>query len=80
MEHATQQQEPISILDWLITLIITAIPVIGFIMLFVWSFGGGTHPNKSNWAKAMLIMFLIGISFYLFIFLVIGFGAIASGF
>ncbi|MCU7496237.1 MAG: hypothetical protein HF314_16140 [Ignavibacteria bacterium] len=47
--------------DWFLTLFITAIPLIGLIMLFVWAFGGGANENKSNWAKAMLLWILIGI-------------------
>ncbi|HEX2925273.1 MAG TPA: hypothetical protein VHP38_03290 [Ruminiclostridium sp.] len=45
--------------DWFLTILITAIPLIGLIMLFVWAFGGGANENKSSWAKAMLIWVLI---------------------
>ena len=41
---------------WLITLLISAIPVINLIMLFVWSFNKRTDPGRRNWAKAMLIL------------------------
>jgi hypothetical protein len=56
-----------SVKDWLITLIITAIPIVGFVMLFVWAFGSGTPVNKANWAKAALLMMAILIVVY-FIF------------
>ena len=46
--------------DWVITLLISFIPIVGFIMLFVWAFGSNENPNKSNWAKAMLIWYAIG--------------------
>ena len=59
---------PISVGEWVITTIILAIPIVGFIMLFVWGFGSNTQPSKANWAKATLIM--IGISIVLsFLFL-----------
>ena len=62
------QYNPISVGEWVITTIILAIPIIGFIMLFVWGFGSNTQPSKANWAKATLIM--IGISIVLsFLFL-----------
>ena len=62
------QYTPISVGEWVITIIIIAIPVVGFIMLFVWGFGSNTQPSKANWAKATLIM--IGISIVLsFLFL-----------
>ncbi|HCY75885.1 MAG: hypothetical protein IH620_06605 [Ignavibacterium sp.] len=50
---------PMSIGDWLITFLIQAIPLVGFIMLFVWAFGDGTHPSKKSWAQASLIFALI---------------------
>ena len=62
------QYTPISVGEWVITTIIIAIPIVGFIMLFVWGFGSNTQPSKANWAKATLIM--IGISIVLsFLFL-----------
>ena len=61
--NESQQYNPISVGEWIITTIILAIPIVGFIMLFVWGFGSNTQPSKANWAKATLIM--IGISIVL---------------
>ncbi len=47
--------------DWIITLLLVAIPIVNLIMLLVWSFGGGANPNKANFAKASLIWMAIGI-------------------
>ena len=74
MENETTQPDsvnespkynPMSIGDWLITSFIFAIPIVGFVMLFVWGFGSNTQPSKANWAKATLIM--IGISIVIFL-------------
>jgi len=62
---------PMSIGDWLITSLIFAIPIVGFVMLFVWGFGDKTHPSKANWAKASLIVMAIG-----FFIVVLFFGSI----
>ncbi|MDR1613888.1 MAG: hypothetical protein LBT97_14095 [Planctomycetota bacterium] len=43
-----------SVGEWMLTLLVTAIPLIGFIMLFVWAFGDG-NPNRKNWARASLL-------------------------
>ena len=59
--NESTQYTPMSIGDWIITSIILAIPIVGFVMLFIWGFGSNTQPSKANWAKASLIM--IGISF-----------------
>jgi hypothetical protein len=63
----------VSIGEWMITMLITALPLIGLIMLFVWAFGGGTNPSKKNWAIATLIWYAIGI--VLFIIFIIMFWA-----
>ena len=65
--------QPMTIGEWIITFIITYIPLVGLIMLFVWAFGGGAHPSKKTWAQASLIMMVIGI-----ILAIIFFGIIVS--
>ena len=62
------QQAPVmSVKDWLITTLICAIPMVGFIMLFVWGFGSEGNPNRANWAKATLIWMVIAF-FLIFLF------------
>jgi len=56
-----QNEKSMSVTDWLVTLIVTAIPLVGFIMLFVWAFGGNSPAAKTNWAKAALILYAIGV-------------------
>lgn len=68
----------ISIGEWIITLIIAAIPLVGFIMLFVWGFGSGTNPTKANFAKATLVMIAVGIVLW-FLFIGAIITAIMSG-
>ena len=55
--------------EWIVSLILSYIPLIGLIMLLVWAFGGSTSPTKANWAKAQLIIaaaiFGLFIAFYL---------------
>lgn len=62
--------------DWVITILITAIPIVGLVMLFVWAFGDNQNQNKANWAKAnliwMLIMFVFVAVVWAIIFAVFG--------
>lgn len=47
---------PVTVGEWIITFLITGIPVVGLIMLFVWAFGSQANLSKSNYAKAVLIV------------------------
>ncbi len=73
MDQQVTNYTPMSIGDWLITMIITYIPLVGLIMLFVWAFGDGAHPSKKTWAQAVLILVAISI-----VLAIIFFGVIAS--
>ncbi len=64
--------------DWLITLLIAAIPLVGFIMLFVWAFGSNTNINKANWAKATLIWLAVIVVLNLLFFLIVGVAFLTS--
>jgi uncharacterized BrkB/YihY/UPF0761 family membrane protein len=59
--YAPPEQAPVTVGDWVLTILVTAIPLVGLIMLFVWAFSVGTNVSKANWAKAMLIWALIGM-------------------
>ena len=58
-ELQNQNQKPMSVKDWLITLLIMAIPDVGLVMLFVYAFGSDGNENRRNWAKAQLIVMAI---------------------
>ena len=60
--HQMQPQYvPTSVGNWFVTMLLTFIPLIGFIMLIVWAFGGNTEPSKKNWDRAQLIWMIIVI-------------------
>jgi uncharacterized BrkB/YihY/UPF0761 family membrane protein len=51
---------PLSIGSYLIMMIVTAIPLVGLIMLFVWGFSN-RNVNRRNYARAALIIAAISI-------------------
>jgi heme/copper-type cytochrome/quinol oxidase subunit 2 len=65
-------QPPVNVSDWFLTLFLTAIPLVGLILLFVWAFGSNTNPSKANWAKAALLWAAIGIVIWLLFMAVFG--------
>jgi len=62
-QQVVQQQEntTVSVGNWIGTFILSAIPIVGLVLLFVWAFGSNTIQSKKNWARAALILALIGI-------------------
>ncbi len=74
------QSSVVSTKDWFITIFITAIPIIGFIMLFVWAFGGNAQSSKANWAKATLLWLFAGVILYGIIFMFFGVALLANAF
>lgn len=64
--------QPVSVTEWIVTILLTAIPVVNIIMLFIWGFGGSTAASKANWAKASLVWLAIGGAIWLIFFVVLG--------
>ncbi len=52
---------PLSIGNYLVMMIVGAIPLVGLVMMLIWAFSGNTNKNKQNYARALLIMMLIGV-------------------
>lgn len=67
-----RKPDPVTTGNWVLTLLIAAIPVLNIIMLLVWSFGSSTEKSKSNWAKAQLIWTLIVVAISVIASLVFG--------
>ena len=57
---------------WMLTIFLASLPIVGVVMLLIWSFGSGTSPAKSNWAKATLLWALIVIGIYVLLIVVTG--------
>ena len=53
--------------EWIITKLIMFIPIVNIVMLIIWAFNQKTNINKSNWAKANLIIMVFRVMFYFII-------------
>lgn len=71
-EFDNPNQKPMSVKDWLITLLIMAIPIVGFVMLFVYAFSSDGNENRRNWAKAQLIVMAIVLAIVMLAFIIFG--------
>ena len=56
-----QLEVPMSVGDWMITMLIMCIPCVNIIMMFVWAFGNSDKKSKANYFKATLIWCLISV-------------------
>lgn len=54
------EERPLSVGEFLLMLFLSGIPVVGFILLLVWAFGGAINQNRKNFARATLIISVIG--------------------
>ena len=50
---------PISTLNWLLTFLFLAIPLLNIPLILVGAFAPGIHPNKRTYCRASIIVFLI---------------------
>ena len=75
MENNTMATDPnkavMTMGEWLITLIVLAIPCVNVIMYFVWAFGNG-NENRKNFCRAGLIVMAVGIVLTLISYAVVG--------
>ncbi len=62
--------------EWVLTIFLSGLGVIGLVLLFVWGFGNDTPTAKKNYARAMLIWQAIAVGIvilmYVLIFAILG--------
>ncbi len=60
-----QNDQTVTLGNWMLTLFLTFIPIVNIIMLIVWAVSSTTPPSKANWARAALlwiaIFFVLGL-------------------
>ena len=52
-------QKPLTVGDWVLTLIVLSIPLVGFIFLLYWALSSTSNVNRKNYCIAVLIIGLI---------------------
>lgn len=59
--YGTPDTQPVSIGGWIGVMLLTCLPLVNLIMLFVWAFSSSTKKSLKNYARASLILALIGV-------------------
>lgn len=75
-------EEPMSVSDWLMVMLVMCIPCVNLIMMFVWAFSNSEKKSKSNYFKASLIWaaIIFGAAILFVIIAGISVASVASGF
>ena len=63
MQNESSNQ-PISVGEWMVNILVTYVPLVNLIMLIVWATSSDTPQSKKNWAIAKLIWVALLILFY----------------
>lgn len=58
---------PLSTGEFFLTMLVLGLPIVGFILMLVWSFGSG-NVNRRNFCRAILIFTVIVIGLWLISF------------
>ncbi|MDO4312738.1 MAG: hypothetical protein Q4C52_06615 [Eubacteriales bacterium] len=70
--NAGMDTSPMTMGDWVLTLLALMIPCAGIILYFVWAFGSHGNINRRNFCRAQLIILGVVLILYLVLILVLG--------
>ena len=69
-------EEPMSMGEWMISMLVMLIPCVNIVMMFVWAFSSTEKKSKSNFFKAYLIFFAIMMVFSIVLVIVMSAAAV----
>lgn len=58
-KYGGQDNEVMSVGQWLLTILATIVPCVGLILYLVWAFGSSGNQNRKNYCRAWLIYYAI---------------------
>lgn len=67
-------EEPVSVGEWMISMLLLMIPCVNIVLMFVWAFSDSEKKSKSNYFKASLIWTGIGIGIWIVMILLMSAG------
>lgn len=77
-----QDTSPMSMGDWILTILAAMIPCGGIVIYFIWAFSKSTNINRRNFCRAQLIIMGIVLAIYLIFVVLFGtmiFSTVGSG-
>ena len=52
-------QKPLSMGEWILTILVMMIPCVGLILYLIWAFGKTGNVNRRNYCRAYLIIYVV---------------------
>ena len=77
-QQGPELEEPVSLGEWMIALLLTCIPCVNIVLMFVWAFSKTEKKSKSNYFKAALIWSGIMFGIMLIFWVLIGVTAMTA--
>lgn len=65
-------ESPMTMGDWVLTLLALMIPCAGIVLYFVWAFGSRGNINRRNFCRAQLAILGVVVVLYLVLILILG--------
>ncbi len=78
-KYQDMETSPMSMGDWLLTILAAMIPCAGFVLYLVWAFSSTGNVNRRNFCRAQLIVMAVVFVLYLIIAVVFGAAFLSSG-
>ena len=75
-EHADTR--PMTVGDWMLTLLVLAISLVNLIMYLVWALSSSGNLNRRNFCRASIYWFLIILGLYVLSMALIGFAYVVT--
>lgn len=69
---------PMSLGDWVLTILALCIPCAGIVLYFVWAFGKNGNVNRRNYCRASLIITGVVVVIYIIFMVIFGVAAFSS--
>lgn len=77
--YQNMDTSPMSMGDWLLTILAAMIPCAGLVLYLVWAFSSTGNVNRRNFCRAQLIVMAVVFVLYLIIAIVFGAAFLSSG-
>lgn len=71
-EPESDLEEPVSVGEWLVSMLLMLIPCVNIVLMFVWAFSSREKRSKSNYFKATLIFAAIILVIYIIFIAIFG--------